>query len=74
MHGDPLFFGRSLPFLSIITKNKKILYVGTFNYFAFTIHMGSNCCINTGVRDLEKALFKVNYILPEGMELVAKIY
>ena len=51
MHGDPyLFFGRSLPFLiiSIITKNKKI-----------TIHMGSNCDINTGVRDLEVTLFKV---------------
>ena len=56
----PLFFGRSLPFLilSIITKNKKIMSVGSFNYFAFTIHMGSNCYINTGVRDLEVALFK----------------
>ena len=30
------------------------------NYFAFTIHMGSNCYINTGVRDLEVALFKAN--------------
>ena len=33
--------------------------MGSFNYFAFTIHMGSNCYINTGVRDLEVALFKV---------------
>ena len=44
MHSDPhFFFGKSLPFLilSIITKNKKILCVGSFNYFAFTIHMGS---------------------------------
>ena len=32
--------------------------VGSFNYSAFTIHMGSNCYINTGVRDLEVALFK----------------
>ena len=54
MHGDPhLFFGRSLPFLilSIITKNKKILCVGSCNYFAFTIQMGSNCYINTDFVD-----------------------
>ena len=38
----------------IITKNKIFLYLGSFNYFAFTIHTGSNCYINTGVRhDLE---------------------
>ena len=67
MHGDPhFFFVRSLPFLilSIIPKNKKILCVGSFNYFAFTIHMqGLNCYIlNTGMRDLEVtvALFKAN--------------
>ena len=56
------FFGRSLPFLILyfITKNKKILCVGSFNYFTFTIHMGSNCYINTGVSDLEVALFKAN--------------
>ena len=55
------FFGRSLPFfiLSIITK-KKSVYLGSFNYFTFTIHMASNCYINTGVRDLEVALFKAN--------------
>ena len=61
MHGDlHLFFGRSLCFLiiSIITKNKKILYVGSCSYFVFTIHMGSNCYINTGVCDLEVALYK----------------
>ena len=61
--GDPhLFFGRSLPFLiiSIIIKNKKNLYVGSCNYFAFTIQMGSNCYINTGVHDLEVALFNAN--------------
>ena len=64
MHGDPyLFFGRSLSFLilSIITKNKKIMCVGSCNYFAFTIQMGWNCYINTGVRDLEIALFKANF-------------
>ena len=65
MHGDPhFFFGRSLPFLnlSIITKNtnKKIMYVGSFNYFAFTIHTGPNCYINTGVRYLQIASFMDN--------------
>ena len=54
----PTFFiGRSLPFLilSIITKKrkKKILYVGSFNYFAFTFRMGSNCYIIKGVHHLE---------------------
>ena len=57
------FFGRSLPFLILSIITKKILYLGSFNYFAFTIHMESN----TGVRDLDVAL--VN----EGMALVAKI-
>ena len=40
MFGDPhFFFGRSLPLLilSIILKNKKSLYVGSFNYFSYTI-------------------------------------
>ena len=31
-------------------KKQKILYVGSFNYFA-TVHMRSNCYITTGVRD-----------------------
>ena len=34
------------------------MYVGSFNYFALTIHIGLNCYINTGVRDLEVTLFK----------------
>ena len=34
--------------------------MGSFNYFVFTIHMGSNCYINTGAHDLEVALFKAN--------------
>ena len=59
------FFGRSLPFpdfCSIITKKirQKNLYVGRLNYFAFTIHRGSNSYINTGVRDLKVTLFKAN--------------
>ena len=53
------FFGRPLPFLilSIILKNKKNLYVGSFNYFSYTIHIGSNWYMDTGVRNLEVAFF-----------------
>ena len=58
--GDPnFFFGRSLPFLilSIILKNKKNLCVGSFNYFLYTIQIGSNWYMDTGMRDLEVACF-----------------
>ena len=53
------FFGRSLPLviLSIILKNKKNLYVGSFNYFSYAIHIGLNWYMNTAVRDLEIAFF-----------------
>ena len=56
------FFGRSLPFLilSIILKNKKNLYVGSFNYFSYTIQIGSNLYVDTGVRNLEVVFFKAN--------------
>ena len=63
MLGDPqFFFGRSLPFLilSIILKNKKNLYVGSFNYFSYTIQIGSNLYVDTGVRNLEVVFFKAN--------------
>ena len=63
MLGDPhFFFGISLPFviLSIILKNKTNLYVGSFNHFSYTIEIGSNWYMNTGVRDLEVACFKAN--------------
>ena len=60
MLGDPHFFsGRSLPFLtlSIILKNKKNLYVGSCNYFSYTIKKGSNWYMDTGLRDLEVVFF-----------------
>ena len=63
MLGDPhFFFGRSLPFLilSIILKNKENLYVGSFNYFSYTIQIGSTWYMDTGVRDLQVACFKAN--------------
>ena len=59
MLGDPhSFFGRSLPFLilSIILK-KQNLYVGSFNYFSYTIQKGSNWYMDRGLRDLEVAFF-----------------
>ena len=58
MLGDPhFFFGRTLPFLilSIILKNKKNLYVGSFNYFSYTIQIELNWYMDTGMRDLEVA-------------------
>ena len=63
MLGDPHFlFGSSLPFLilSIILKNKKKLYVGSFNYFSCTIQIGSNWYMDTSVRDLEISFFMAN--------------
>ena len=58
--GDPhFFFGRSLSFLilSIILKNRKNLCVWSFNYFLYTIQIGSNWYMDTGVRELEVACF-----------------
>ena len=63
MLGDPhFFFGRSLPFLilSTLLKNIKILYVGSFNYFSYTIQKESNWYMDRGLRDLEVAFFKAN--------------
>ena len=63
MLGDPhFFFDKSLPFLilSIVLKIEKNLYVGSFNFFSYTIQIGSNWYMDTGVRDLEVAFFKVN--------------
>ena len=42
------------------TKNKKNLYVGSFNYFSYTIQKGSNWYTDRGLRDLEVAFFKAN--------------
>ena len=70
MLGDPhFFFGRSLPFviLSIILKNKKNLYVGSFNYFSYTIQIGSNM-IGTWIQVCATQKLPVlRLILPELM-------
>ena len=34
----------------------------SFNYFSYTIQIGSNWYMDTGVRDLEVACFKANSI------------
>ena len=34
--------------------------MGSFNYFSYTIQIGSNWYMDTGVRDLEVACFKAN--------------
>ena len=45
-------------------------YMHTFTLY--TIHIGSNWYMDTGVRDLEVAFFRL--ILPDLMRYVAKIY
>ena len=43
------------------TKKQKNLYMGSFNYFSlYTIQIGSNWYMDTGVRDLKIACFKAN--------------
>ena len=34
--------------------------MGSFNYFSYTIQIGSNWYMDKGVRDLEVACFKAN--------------
>ena len=46
------------------------MYVGSFNYFAliyFTIHMGPNCYINTGVALFKAASTRTNGISSENI-------
>ena len=42
-------------------KQKKKLYVGSFNYFSYTIQIGSNWYMDTDVRNLEDVVFKANF-------------
>ena len=46
--------------LSIILKNKKNLYVESFNYFSYTIQIGSNWYMDECVRNLVVDCFKAN--------------
>ena len=63
MLGDPPLFFRQITSFSDsfhYTRKQKNLYVGSFNYFPYTIQIGSNWYMDTGVRDLEVACFKAN--------------
>ena len=63
MLSDPHFFFRQITSFSDsfhYTKKQKNLYVGSFNYFSYTIQIESNWYMDTGVRDLEVACLKAN--------------
>ena len=62
MLGDPHFFGADHfdSFPAIIQKNKKIC-AWEVNYFSYTIQIGSNWYMDTGVRDLEDVVYKANF-------------
>ena len=74
MLGDPTFFRQITSFSDSFhyTKKQKNMYVGSFNYFSYTIQIVSNWCMDTAVHDLEVAFFRL--ILPDLMTCVAKIY
>ena len=55
----PSFF-RQITFVSLSIILKKIMYMGSFNYFSYTIQIGSNWYMDTGVRDFEVAFLKAN--------------
>ena len=67
MLGDsPLFFRQITSFFGSFhytKKQKKNLYVGRFDYFSYTIQIGSKWYMDTGVRGLEVAFLRL--ILPD---------
>ena len=62
----PTFFPQITSFSDSFhyTIKQKNLYVGSFNYFSYTIQIGSNWYMDTGVRDLQVAF----------LTYIAKIY
>ena len=58
----PLFFRQITSFSDSFhyTEKQINLYVGSFNYFSYTIQIGSKWYMDTGVRDLEDAFFMAN--------------
>ena len=64
MHGDPiLFFDKSHPLLvlCILSKNKKILNVRSFNFIAISTQIRSNFSTNAGIYDLQLSFGKANF-------------
>ena len=58
----PTFFRQITSFSASFhySKKQKNLSVGSFNYFSYTIQIGSNWYMDAGVCDLEVACFKAN--------------
>ena len=58
----PTFFQQITSFSDSFhySKKPKNPYVGSFNYFSYTINIGSNWYMDTGVRNLRVACFKAN--------------
>ena len=64
MHGDPtLFFDKShlLLVLCILTKNKKILNVRSFNFIAISTQIRSNFSTNAGIYDFQLSFGEANF-------------
>ena len=56
MHSDPiLFFDKSHPLLvlCILSKNKKILNVRSFNFIGISTQIRSNFSTNAGISDFQ---------------------
>ena len=76
MHGDPiLFFDKTLPLLvlCILSKNKKILNVRSFNFIAISTQIRSHFSTNTGLVYMTYNYPSVRLILPEETMLPAKM-
>ena len=65
MLGDPHFFFQIPSFSDSLhyTKKNIYMYVGRFNYFSYTIQIGSNWYMDTGVHELKVAFLRL--ILPD---------
>ena len=64
MHGDPiLFFDKSHPLLvlCILSKNKKILKVRSFNFIAISTQIRSNFSKNAGICDFQLSFDEGNF-------------
>ena len=48
------------------------MYLGSFNYFSYTTHIGWNWYMNTAVRDLEVVFLRL--FPPDLMTYVVKIH
>ena len=64
MHSDPiLFFDKSHPLLvlCILSKNKKILNVRSFDFIAISTQIRSNFSTNAGICDFQLSFDEGNF-------------